>query len=253
MSRIRILASVALAGLALLAAPAARATLVVLAPHPDDGEASCGGLIANTAAAGESVVVVCMTGGELAVYGKPHDQARAVRTEEARRAAAALGAGSLMFGGLDGSLAVDAATTARLRELLLRLRPRAVAAPWPLDVHPDHQATGVLAWRVSMDRALDFDLYFYETTNSPHTMSSGFVPTDYVDITAVLDRKRAATLQHASQGPADWFGMYVDLARVRGFEADVPYAEGYVRARNGSGLGGRSGAVGRTLPETRAR
>jgi LmbE family N-acetylglucosaminyl deacetylase len=253
MRTFRVLAVATLAALALLLAPSARATLVVLAPHPDDGEASCGGLIANAVAAGESVVVVCMTGGELAVYGKTHDEARAVRTEEARRAAGTLGAGSLMFGGLDGSLAVDAATTARLRDLLLRLRPRVVVAAWPLDVHPDHQATGILAWRVFMDPALGFDLYFYETTNSPHTMSSGFAPTDYVDITPVLDRKRAATLQHASQGPADWFGMYVDLAKVRGFESDVPYAEGYVRARNGSGLGGRSGAVGRTLPESRAR
>ena len=55
-----------LLGIALFAAASnARAMVVVIAPHPDDGEASCGGLIANTVAAGESVVVLEMTGGEL--------------------------------------------------------------------------------------------------------------------------------------------------------------------------------------------
>lgn len=229
------------------AAVAARATVVVLAPHPDDAEASCGGLIANTVAAGESVVVVEMTGGELAVYRKSHDEARAIRLEEARRAAARLGATTLAFGAIDGALAVDTASTARLVALLERLRPRIVTAPWPLDVHPDHQATGTLAWRAFMDRRSAFDLYFYETSNSPHTLTFGFVPTDYVDITAVLDAKREATYAHATQGPQDWFGMYVDMARFRGYECDVPYAEAYVHARNSSGMGGRPGVVGRTL------
>ncbi len=234
----------------LFAAPASHATLVVIAPHPDDGEASCGGLIANTVAAGESVIVLEMTGGELAVYGQSHDEARATRLEEARRAAAALGARSEAFGAIDGSLTVDSASTARLASILARLRPRAVVAPWPLDVHADHQAAGLLAWRVFQDRRLDFALWFYETSNSPHTITFQFVPTDYVDITAALERKRAATYEHRTQGPADWFGMYVDMARFRGYESDVPYAEAYLRARNSSGMGGRANSVAKTLGDT---
>jgi LmbE family N-acetylglucosaminyl deacetylase len=229
------------------AASAAHATVVVIAPHPDDGEASCGGLIANTVAAGESVVVLEMTGGELAVYQKTHDEARAIRLEESRRAAAVLGARSEAFGAIDGSLAVDAASAARLAGILLRLRPRLVVAPWPLDVHSDHQAAGLLAWRTFLDRRFDFELYFYETSNSPHTMTFQFVPTDYVNITGVLEKKREATYQHATQGPADWFGMYVDMARFRGYECDVTYAEAYVRARTSSGMGGRANHVAKTL------
>jgi len=38
-----------------------RPAMVVIAPHPDDAEASCGGLIANAAAAGQEVVVLSMT------------------------------------------------------------------------------------------------------------------------------------------------------------------------------------------------
>ncbi len=226
----------------------AAALVVVIAPHPDDGEASCGGLIANTVAAGESVVVLTMTGGELAVYGKHGAGARAVREDEARRASARLGARTEFFGEPDGALTVTAATTAHLREVLGRLRPRLVTAPWPLDVHADHQATGLLAWRVFQDRSLDFELYFYDTSNSPHTVSFGFVPTDYVDVTEVFAAKREAVLEHRSQGPQDWFGMYEIMATQRGYESDVRYAEAYVRARNSSGMGGRAAGTPRVLP-----
>lgn len=235
-------------GLALVwAHPSGSATLVVIAPHPDDGEASCGGLIANTVAKGDEVVILTMTGGELAAGGKTVEEGRTIRAEEARKAAAVLGAKVEFFGAMDGSLVADAAGTEKLEKVLLRLRPAIVLAPWPLDVHPDHQASGILAWRAFQDRRFAFDLYFYETSNSPHTVTSQFVPTDYVDITDVLKKKQDATYQHKSQNPAEWFDMYVTIARFRGYESDVAYAEGYIKARNSSGLGGREGAIGRTL------
>ncbi len=222
--------------------------MVVIAPHPDDAEASCGGLIANAVSAGDSVVILTMTGGELGIGGKSKEEARALRAVEATNAASVLGATVEFFGAIDGSLAVDSASTTNLTEFLLRINPDIVLAPWPLDVHPDHQASGLLAWRVFQDRRFDFDLYFYETCNSPHTKSFNFVPTDYVDITDVMKKKQEALYQQKSQGPADWWGMYEHMAIVNGYAADVPYAEGYIKARTFSGMGGRPGVVGKTLP-----
>jgi LmbE family N-acetylglucosaminyl deacetylase len=146
---------------------------------------------------------------------------------------------------------VDTTTTAKLVAMLREFRPSVVVAPWPLDVHADHQACGLLAWRAFMDRRLDFELYFYETSNWPHTVSFDFVPTDYIDITAVMDRKRQALYEQKSQGPADWWDMYVSMARFRGYESDTPYAEAYLRARNSQGMGGRPGSTGKTLPGRR--
>jgi LmbE family N-acetylglucosaminyl deacetylase len=174
-----------------------------------------------------------------------------LRAEEARKAAAVLGAKAEFFGAIDGSLAVDAATTDKLKEILLRIQPTQVLASWPLDVHADHQATGLLAWRAFQDPRFTFDLYFYETSNSPHTKSFQFVPTDYVDITDVMQKKQDATYQHKSQGPTDWFDMYITMARVHGYTVDVKYAEAYIRARNSSGMGGRAGTAGKTLGERR--
>jgi len=228
-------------------APAPRPVTVVIAPHPDDAEASCGGLIANATASGQEVVIVAMTAGEIGVGGKTQEQARALRTVEARKAAGVLGARLELFGAIDGSLAADLPTTERLVQLLARLRPTTVVAPWPLDVHTDHQAAGILAWRAFQDRRSAFELYFYETTNGPHTMSFQFAPTDHVDISRVLDKKREATYQHASQNPAEWFDMYRILAGMRGYEADVDFAEAYVRARTSSGMGGRPGKTFATL------
>jgi len=228
--------------------PSNPSRIVVIAPHPDDAEASCGGLIANAVTEGGEVVVLTMTGGEIGIGGKSIEEARAVRAQEARNAAAALGAKVEFFGGADGSLAVDAASTEKLRKVLTRLNPTIVVAPWPMDVHADHQASGILAWRVFQDRDSAFDLYFYETSNSPHTKSFQFVPTDYVDITEVMAKKQAATHEHKSQGPADWFEMYVTMARVHGYSSDVRYAEAYLKARNSSGLGGRAAVARKTLP-----
>jgi LmbE family N-acetylglucosaminyl deacetylase len=222
-------------------------TIVVLAPHPDDAEASCGGLIANAVAIGDTVYVLTMTGGELGIWGKAPDEARAIREAEARNAAGDLGAQALFFGGMDGSLSVDTLSSARLLRMLVQLHPSIVLAPWPLDVHPDHQATGVLAWRVVHNRALACELFFYETSNSPHTRSAGFVPTDYVDITGVLRKKQSALYKQASQHPEEWWPMYEAMALVNGYAADVEYAEAYVRARVSSGMGGRPGCTPRTL------
>lgn len=225
-----------------------QATVVVIAPHPDDAEASCGGLIANTIASGEEVIILTMTGGELGIWNKSQSESRAIRTQEAQNAAAILGAKVQFFGEIDASLTVDSSTTQKLIKVLLQINPTIVFAPWPLDVHPDHQATGILAWRAFQDKRFTFSLYFYETSNTPHTKTFQFVPTDYVDITSVVNKKKEATYCHKSQGPQEWYGMYETMAVMRGYEADVAFAEGYIRARNTSGIGGRAEAVAKTLP-----
>jgi LmbE family N-acetylglucosaminyl deacetylase len=220
---------------------AAQAKLVVIAPHPDDAEASCGGTIINTVESGEEVVILQMTGGEKGIiYMKPQ-QAKAARAKEADNSAKLLGVGLERFGAVDAELEVTIANTAKLKDELVRLQPDVVLAPWPMDVHNDHQATGLLAWRVFLDMNSNFDLYFYETSNGPHTKTFQFVPTHYVDITNSFEKKKEALMKHKSQAPGAWFDMYELINRFRGYESDVALAEGYIHARPSAGHGGRSG------------
>lgn len=225
----------------------AQEKILVIAPHPDDAESSCGGLIANHVAAGDEVIILTMTGGEYGIYGKSADEARSIRTKEAVNAANVLRAKAEFFGAIDAFLTVDSANTSKLKKIISDLKPTIVFSVWPLDVHSDHQATGILAWRVFLESSSSFDLYFYETCNPTHTKSFQFVPTDYVDITNVREKKKSATLQHKSQSPQDWYGMYETLALTRGYECDVQYAEGYIKAQNFSGMGGRSSVIPKTL------
>ena len=102
----------------------------------------------------------------------------------------------------------------------------------------------MLAWRVFMDNALHFQLYFYETANEPHTKSIQFYPTNYVDISNVLEIKKKAVAQHKCQGAEQWYKQYEIMATFRGYEADVNAAEAYVKAQNSSGMGGRQAKCG---------
>ena len=148
---------------------------------------------------------------------------------------------------MDGEHDVNATNTAKLKGMLTRINPSVVLAPWPLDVHPDHQASGLLAWRSFNDKQSSFDLYFFETSNPPHTKSFQFVPTHYVDITDAMPKKKEALYKHKSQYPDTWFDMYALIEKFRGYEADCTYAEGYIRARNYSGFNSRAAVVLKTL------
>ena len=81
-------------------------TLVVFHAHPDDEALLTGGTMAKAAAAGHRVVVVFATDGAAGLaasrYGTPEEMG-AVRRDEARTAAAALGADRVEFLGYDDS------------------------------------------------------------------------------------------------------------------------------------------------------
>jgi len=68
----------------------APASLLVIAPHPDDECLGCGGLIARTHAKGARIRILFLTDGEGA-SGKPDPALGRVRREEARQAASRLG------------------------------------------------------------------------------------------------------------------------------------------------------------------
>jgi LmbE family N-acetylglucosaminyl deacetylase len=112
--------------------------------------------------------------------------------------------------------------------ILQAAKPDIVFTQWPVDTHPDHQVTGLLAlgsW-VKMDKS--FDLYFYEVNSGSETMA--FIPTDYVDITSAKEKKKAAMYAHASQEPErTYLDFFKKMEEFRGLEAGVSAAEAFVR------------------------
>ena len=70
-----------------------------------------------------------------------------------------------------------------------------------------------------------FALYYYEVAED----TTMFSPADYVDISSVETRRRAACYAHASQRPDKWYPKQIAITRFRGIESGFPQAEGFLR------------------------
>jgi LmbE family N-acetylglucosaminyl deacetylase len=214
--------------------PLAPLKVLVVGGHPDDPESGCGGTMARYADAGHDVVALYLTRGEAGIAGTSHDDAARIRTAEAQRACQLLGATPRFFGQIDGDTHVDAAAYAAMRELLVRERPDVVFTHWPVDTHPDHRAASLLVYDAWLRTGRSAALGYFEVLTGDQTQL--FRPTDYVDITAVAQRKRDACFVHASQRPADWYPTHERMARFRGMEHGVDAAEAFVRHDRGPAL-----------------
>jgi LmbE family N-acetylglucosaminyl deacetylase len=147
---------------------------IVLAPHPDDETLGAGGLIARLRNRDIPVSVVAITDGENAYSDS--DGLGEIRVPEQVEALRRLGVSKSMIYRLglpdrDVSLYED--------ELLALLRPIVseaahIVAPWPLDFHPDHEATGRAAQCIASECGLEISFYLFWTWHrgSPDLLSN---------------------------------------------------------------------------------
>jgi len=130
--------------------PVPRRALAIGA-HPDDIDFGCGGTLAKWAAAGCAVTELVLTDGSKGSWDPTADRATlvALRQEEQRAAAAALGAGDVVFlGYVDGELGSGLAERAEVCRVIRETRPDVVLGhdPWKrYRLHPDHRHAGYLA------------------------------------------------------------------------------------------------------------
>ncbi|MCK6474293.1 MAG: bacillithiol biosynthesis deacetylase BshB1 [Planctomycetes bacterium] len=121
------------------------ADIVCLAPHPDDAELCCGGLLLKARDAGLAVGIVDCTQGEMGTRGSV-----AQRRREAAAADRVLGTACRVNLGLpDGHLRDDDSLREPLVAALRAMRPRVVLAPHWEDQHPDHATLGRAAESVA--------------------------------------------------------------------------------------------------------
>ncbi len=188
-------------------------TVLALVPHPDDAEFFCGGTLAKMAQEGARVVIVVASDGQKGSFEHDRETLVAVRAEEARQAAAVLGAEPpILLGHPD--LELDRLPPGLLREQFVRLirqyRPDVVIAEDAfarLEPHPDHRA---VAWAAS--DAINFaSLPLVHPEHLAEGLQPHFVVEKYfysqdlrsanrvVDVTATMERKLAAMAEHRSQ------------------------------------------------------
>lgn len=229
--------------MSLLGNGAPRRVLAVGA-HPDDIEILCAGTLARCHAQGDEIVICVATNGDMgSMKHRPPELAR-IRQIEARESAAIIGAQFHWLGFPDEFLYPDHATRMRFIEMIRAARPDVIITHAPNDYHQDHRTVSELVFVSSFIAAVPH----VETASPRHaaipplyytdTLAGvDFLPEEFVDITDTLETKHCMLRCHRSQ--LEWLGDYngIDIkefvnvvARFRGLQSGVRYAEGFRRA-----------------------
>jgi 4-oxalomesaconate hydratase len=174
-----------------------------------------GGALATVAEAGGTASVVALSYGERGESGElwkeegqTVEKVKKVRHEEAERAAAHLGADFKCLDLGDYPLEVNGAALEKLVDAIREAAPDAIVTHTDRDpFNPDHPAAyfavdraRALAAGAGVQSAFDTisppELYLFE----PHQPElCNFTPNTFVDISAVIERKRAAMAEMKSQ------------------------------------------------------
>jgi len=202
-----------------------RLKIVVTGGHPGDPECGCAGTIARYTDLGHDVVLLYMNRGEGFCKGAEATQCGSVRTAEAQKACDILKARAAFAGQYDGRAVVDNSHYDDFRRLLDSEKPDILFSQWPIDRHRDHRAMSMLVLDAWLGSGRKSALYFYEVTED--TMM--FSPAEFVDISRVESRRRAACYAHISQQPDKWYPRQVELTRFRGTESGFQQAEAFLR------------------------
>ncbi len=202
---------------------------MVAGGHPGDPECGCAGTIARSTALGHEVAVLYLNRGEGFCGGASLDRCAEIRTAEAQAACRILKARAVFAGQIDGRAVVDGAHYEAFDRALSVESPDAVLTQWPIDSHRDHRAVSSLTLDAWWKGGRKFALYYYEVAED----TLMFTPTDFVDISQVEARRRAACYAHVSQQPDKWYPKQVEITRRRGSESGFAQAEGFLRHPEG--------------------
>jgi LmbE family N-acetylglucosaminyl deacetylase len=189
--------------------------LVVVA-HPDDAEFWAGGTIAAWSDAGIATTYLVLTDGDAGGSDQiPLAEIPAIRRDEQRAAAEALGVGDVRFlGWVEGTITQSPAARREVVRVIRQVRPQRVVTWSPewnwerfrTSCHVDHRATGELALTAVYPEAGNRFAHteLLEEGLSPWTVGEIWLlnsprPNHFVDVTEQFDRKIRALRAHASQ------------------------------------------------------
>jgi 4-oxalomesaconate hydratase len=225
-------------------------SLLVIGAHAADFVWRAAGVIAVMTSHGGRASVVALSYGERGESGElwkePNqtiDKVKRIRHEEATRAADILGATFQCFDLGDYPLHIDAQALERLTMLIRELAPGVIITHTERDpFNPDHPVASAAVQRASIlasgsGVASGFptikpaELFLFEPHQPEHC---GFVPTTFVDISAVFPLKRQAMEAMAAQSYLHEY--QTDIAKYRANHArricgrtDIQYAEAFQR------------------------
>ena len=213
-------------------------TLLVVSAHAGDFVWRAGGAIAAAALRGERAVVACLSYGERGesasqwLDGKPLDEIKRIRRDEAEAAASVLGAEIEFLDLGDYPLVESREAVSRLVDLYRRVQPTVVLTHTLRDPYNgDHPAAArmalearVLAQAIGVansdgtypgkDDIIGAPPVFFFEPHQPEQCD--FTPNVLLDITEAFGRKRAA--MECLPAQKHMWSYYTDLAVRRGVQ-----------------------------------
>ena len=210
--------------------------------HPDDMELTCAGTLLKCKARGDEVFVCHIANGNMGHMVIMPDELREIRAKEAQNAAAL--AGFTIVTTDVGDLTVNSADMNQVRALIKVIRdvnPDLILCHSPEDYCSDHCEASKLVFKASFDASCPHfmpdlgpaskvaSIYYVD-----HAACMNFIPTEYVDVTDVMELKEKMLACHESQ--LVWLKEHdgIDVidhqrvyARYRGLQSGVMYAEGF--------------------------
>lgn len=227
--------------------------VLAIGAHPDDVELCCAGTLARYAERGDHVTVAIACNGDSATLDRLPEELVQVRSREARTAAKSIGAALIEMGISDWNLDVNIETKKLFAETIRQARPDVILTHYHTEYGSDHNNTFVLV----RDGALAATVPSIRTAHKAIPRQPaifmweplggfGFQPEVYVDITRTFRAKLKMLECHRSQ--REWlsrhggldFAEYIRVvARYRGLQAGVTYAEGFVPLKNWAQIAAR--------------
>jgi LmbE family N-acetylglucosaminyl deacetylase len=221
--------------------------VLAVGAHPDDLEILCAGTLLRYVQDSHDVVMCNVAAGDKGSTTHAQDEISAIRLQEARRSAEIAGAEHRTLGIPDCEVsAADPEQRLQMVELIREARPEMILTHHPADYMGDHREVSALVFAAGVDATLSL-----LRTASPHhdviapplyymdTLAGvGFSPTEYVDISDVIETKLEMLAAHESQ--VRFLGGREDVSirddtrtasRFRGMQAGVRYAEGFVQCQ----------------------
>ena len=221
--------------------------------HPDDIETLAAGTLALLAGKAHEIMIATLTSGDCGSRDHSREETARIRVEEARRAAAIIGASYICAGFGDLSVFNGDVSRRRVTELLRSMRPDIVITAAPIDYHPDHEATSTLVrdacfaapvpnYAAGPSQPLDSIpyLYFVDPIGGRDREGGEVSPDFAVDIGETMEAKKSMLKEHKSQldwvirqhGIDDYIGSMESFARWRGKMFGGEFAEGFRQYRN---------------------
>ena len=115
--------------------------ILAIGAHPDDVETCCGGTLAKYAKLGHKVFTATATNGNIGSATLPMDEIAKIRKEEARRAAAHIGAEYICLDYDDEMFYEDKQARINFINLVRYCKADVILTHSPHDYNPDHMLT----------------------------------------------------------------------------------------------------------------